>query len=98
MRFELSRKAQADLDDIRDYSLGTFGVARAIAYVDAIEQAFRRILIFPEVGAEHPTIQPAVRSLYCQQHRILYEVMEDRIVILRVLHRAMDVEQHLQGP
>lgn len=85
MRLELSRRAQADLDDIRDYSVAEFGVERAVAYLDAVESAFRRILEVPEIGAAHPVLRPPARSLGCQQHRIYYEVM----------HKAMEVERHL---
>lgn len=95
MRLELSVKAHTDLDDIRDYSLEQFGLVRAVTYLDALEQAFRRILSFPEIGAPHPTLKPPTRSLACEQHRIFYEVLTDRIVVLRILHKAMDVERHL---
>lgn len=95
MRLELSRRAQADLDDIRDYSLAAFGVERAIAYLDAIEGAFRRMLDFPEIGAMLPSVHPPIRSLGCQQHRIYYEVGDDTILVLRILHKAMDEQRHL---
>ena len=95
MRLELSAKARADLDDIRDYSLSRFGVARAIAYLDALDQAFRRILSFPEIGAAHPTVQPSILSLACGQHRIFYDVTEESVVVQRILHKAMDVQRHL---
>ena len=95
MRLELSRRAQADLDEIRDYSLQTFGADRAIAYVDEIERAFRHILRFPEIGVVHSTSQPPVRSLACQQHRIYYRILDDRVLVGRILHKAMDVERHL---
>lgn len=65
MRLELSRRAQADLDDNRDYSVDQFGAARAIAYLDAIEQAFRLMLDTPRIGAVHPAAQPDTRSLGC---------------------------------
>jgi toxin ParE1/3/4 len=94
MRLELSRRAQADLDDIRDYSLAEFGVARAFAYLDAVEAAFRRIVEFPDVGAVHPLVHPPIRSLSCQQHRIFYEIEGNAILILRILHKAMDVQRH----
>jgi toxin ParE1/3/4 len=95
MKLELSRRAQADLDDIRDFSLERFGTVRAVAYLDAVEQAFRRILGFPEIGAPHPKVTPPLRSLACEQHRIFYEVRMDRVVVQRVLHKAMDVDRHL---
>ena len=37
MRLELSRRAESDLADIRDYSVEQFGVERAILYVDEIQ-------------------------------------------------------------
>jgi toxin ParE1/3/4 len=95
MRLELSRLAQGDLDDIRDHSVAEFGTARAIAYLGAIEDAFRRILSFPDIGAVHPILRPSIRSLGCQQHRIFYQVGSDRILVVRILHKAMDVERHL---
>ena len=95
MRLELSRLAQADLDDIRSFSLDQFGAGRAIAYLDAIEQAFRRILSFPESGAPHPALRPGMRSLACQRHRIFYAIDGETIRIVRILHQAMDAERHL---
>ena len=95
MRLELSRKAQSDLDDIRDYSVAEFGVERAVAYLDAVESAFRRIVDFPEIGAMHPTLRPLTRSLGCQQHRIFYEVGDETILIIRILHKSMDERRHL---
>jgi toxin ParE1/3/4 len=95
MRLKLSRRAQADLDDIRDYSVAEFGVERAVAYLDAVESAFRRIVDFPEIGAVHRAVHPPTRSLGCQQHSIFYEVGGDRILIIRILHKAMDEERHL---
>jgi toxin ParE1/3/4 len=95
MRLELSRRAQADLDDIRDFSVAEFGVERAIAYLDAVENAFRRIVGFPEIGAAHGDMTPQVRSLGCEQHRIFYDVGGDTILVVRVLHKAMDMRRHL---
>jgi toxin ParE1/3/4 len=84
-----------DLDDIRDYSLAQFGVERAIAYLDAVESAFRRIIEFPGIGAVGSTMRLLTRSLGCQQHRIFYEIGGDTILIIRILNKAMDVERHL---
>lgn len=95
MRLELSRRAQADLDDIRDYSVERYGVARAIAYLDAIEQAFRLILEYSEIGPEHDGIGEAVRSYPAEEHRIYYRHDAERVFVLRVLHKRMDAGRHL---
>lgn len=70
MRLELSRKAQSDLDDIRNFSVLHFGVDRAIAYLDAFEATFRRILDFPEISAPHFALNSVARTVGCQWHRV----------------------------
>ena len=95
MRLELSRAAEADLADIRDYTIERYDVDQAIAYLDAIEQAFRRIMDYPENGVKYPGIEPAIRSVPCGSHRIYYDVMGDAVRIQRVLHKAMDVKKGL---
>ncbi|AOH82791.1 hypothetical protein AWL63_01135 [Sphingomonas panacis] len=95
MRLELSRKAKADLDDIRDYSVQRFGEARAILYLDPIEQAFRRILQFPESGASRSDLSTELRSISVGRHRLYYRVYAERVRIVRILHHAMEIERHL---
>lgn len=95
MRLELSRRAQTDLDDIRDYSAEHFGLARAIRYLDAIEAAFRRIVDNPKIGESRLDLAATVRSLPMGEHRAYYRVGPETIQILRVLHKAMDAARHL---
>jgi toxin ParE1/3/4 len=93
MRLELSRRAQADLDDIRDYSLDRFGNRRAILYLDAIEHALRRLLDHPQIGSQHADIGEAVLSYPIGEHRIFYEARAGHVYVIRVLHKVMDVER-----
>lgn len=95
MPLELSRKALADLDDIRDYSLEQFGVEQAILYLDAIEQAFRRLLDHPRIGSQRDDIGEAVLNYPAGEHRIYYEARPGQIYVIRVLHKAMDMNRHL---
>ncbi len=95
MRLELSREAQADLDDIRDYSVEHYGLSRAIAYLDAVEAAFRRILDFPDIGVTRSDLRGALHSLPAGEHRIYYEHDGGRVLILRILHKRMDERRHL---
>ena len=95
MRLELSRRAEGDLDAIRDYSVDHFHPARAIAYPDAIEGAFRLILSYPEIGGTLPALEPATRSLACQRHRIYYEIEGETLRVIRILHQAMDAGRPL---
>lgn len=95
MRLELSRAAQADLIDIRDYSLDRFGPELALAYLDSIERTFRRIVQFPESGATNISLRPTIRSVACQSHRVYYSVDSQAVRIVRILHMSMHAEQWL---
>lgn len=95
MWLELSRAAEADLVDIRDYSIAQYDVDQAIAYLNAVEQTFRRIIDYPESGMKYPGIEPPIRSIPCGSHRIYYDVTEEAVRIQRVLHKAMDAEKWL---
>lgn len=95
MRLELSRRAQADLDDIRDFSAERFGATRAIACLDTVEEAFRRIVEFPEIGPAHGESDGVVRSYPTEEHRIYYEYDAGRVFVLRVLHKRMDAVRRL---
>ena len=95
MPLELSRKAQADLDDIRDFSVEQFGVERAILYLDSIEHALRRLIDHSRIGSQRADIGEAVLSYPVGEHRIFYEARPGQVHVIRVLHKAMDVERHL---
>ena len=95
MRLELSRKAQADLDDIRDFSVSEFGNERAIAYLDAIEQSFRRLLDHPRIGTSRAELRSGVRSYPIGEHRIYYRLTADRVSVIRLLHKSVDDARHV---
>lgn len=95
MRLELSRRAARDLDEIGEFSVREFGADRAILYLDTIEQALRQVMAHPQIGPLRVELGPRVRSYPAGEHRIFYEVRGDAAFVIRLLHKAMDVEQHL---
>jgi toxin ParE1/3/4 len=95
MRVIPSRRADADLDAILDYGIAEHGREAAEAYLRTINAAFDRLADYPEIGVARADLVPAVRSLPVGEHRIFYQILDDRISIVRVLHHAMDAERHL---
>lgn len=95
MRLELSRRAQHDLDDIRDHGLQHYGAAQTIEYLDRIERAFRRILDHPGIGEVRRGVRENVHSLPTGSHRVFYVREEARVLVIRVLHKRMDAGRHL---
>lgn len=91
----LSKAADADLDGILDYSIGAHGRETAEAYLRAIHAAFDRLADYPQLGLEYPDLELRLRSFPVGEHRIFYRFDRRRILVVRVLHKAMDVRRWL---
>ena len=92
---ELSQAADADIEDILLYGIERFGAETAEAYVRGFGDCFALIAAHPAIGPMHDTVRPPVCSLPHGSHRLHYDVLPDRIVVRRVLQKAMDVERWL---
>lgn len=92
MRLEKSQAADDDLDEILAYSRQRFGRSVGREYFFSFEHAFVLLERFPEAGEPADDIHPGVRRLKHRQHRIFYEIGDDRITVLRILHHAMSLK------
>ncbi len=91
MRLERSEAADRDLDEILGYSVIQFGEAVAADYFFSFDEAFALLERHPRAGNPAPEAGAHVRRLKHRSHRIFYEIEQDRIFVLRILHPAMDV-------
>lgn len=92
----LRREAQLDLDNIDNFSRETFGNEKADAYMSEFTRAFSLIAKYPEIGAALLSRKVPLRSYPAGSHRIFYYFDGQRVVIVRVLHAAMDAGRHLR--
>ena len=92
-RVEISELADADLATILDYGVAEFGEQTGEAYVAGFDASFALIAEHPFAGAVHDDVRPPIHSLPHGSHRIFYDVRDDRVIVQRVLHKAMDVER-----
>lgn len=94
-RLKVSQAASEDLTAIWRYTAARWGLDQADHYVDAFEDTFNALLATPEMARERPEFSPPVRIHPSGAHIVIYLVDGATLVILRVLHKRMDVEQHL---
>jgi plasmid stabilization system protein ParE len=52
---------------------------------------------FPEVGASRFDLQEKLRSVPVSGRSIYYRLDDKRILVVRILHKMMDVGRRLQG-
>jgi toxin ParE1/3/4 len=92
-RFELASPAAADLLDIVRYTHQRWGGAQAQSYREELELALQHLSLTPDVGRRRDAVAPGLRSFALAQHVAFYIEQKDRIVVLRILHPRMNVDE-----
>jgi toxin ParE1/3/4 len=90
-QYRLTRRAEADLDDIAAYTLQHWGQTQMDAYIRALFDRFEWLASKPKVGRERPEIGRGVRSYPEGSHIVFYREVGTVIEIAAIPHQAMDV-------
>jgi len=95
-RYLLSPAAQADLEEIWDYTHERWGVDQAEEYLRELQRAIERAAANPRIGRACDEIRPGYRKLAAGSHTLFYRVTAAGVIdVVRVLHQRMDVDRHL---
>jgi toxin ParE1/3/4 len=94
-RFRLTVRAEADLQDIAEYTLRTWGEQQCARYLDQLEQLCQRLADERNLGRPCDAIRPGLRRREQGKHVIFYRRTEADIVVVRILHERMLPELHL---
>ena len=90
MTIRLSRLARRDLDEIRTYTVETWGRDQWLRYYAGLVVAFEQIAENPTTGRSRDLLGPGMRSLGCGRHLIFFAPIaaaDGAPVILRIVHR-----------
>lgn len=96
LHYRLSKAAQNDLLEIREYTLENWGKEQAKLYVTELATEFEQLSLSPAIGRLRAEIDDSVRSFQVRHHIIFYRQTKTGIEIARILHEAMDMEQHFK--
>ncbi|HEV2561903.1 MAG TPA: type II toxin-antitoxin system RelE/ParE family toxin [Rhizomicrobium sp.] len=91
----LSPLAQADIDEIWEYSAKQWSVAQAERYVRVIQSAIEIAAANPKRGRACDEIRNGYFKLATGSHVLFYRIVGAKIDIARILHQSMDFERHL---
>lgn len=95
-RFVLSPAAQADLEDIWDYTCEQWNAEQAEEYLRVLQRAIERAVADPRIGRAIDEVRPGYRQLPAGSHLLFYRLTGEGVVdVVRVLHQRMDVGRHL---
>lgn len=96
--YRLTEAADRHLQDIWRYSRDRWGVARANAYLDEIEDALMKAVKSPSLFRARPELGADVLARRVASHVTYGAVENDEFVVIAVLHGRMDPKRHLQKP
>lgn len=92
----VTEPAQDDILATLRHSMMIWGESQAEVYAYRLNTALRELADFPLLGVARDDLSPGLRSLQVGQHVILYRADERNVVIIRVLHKRMDLATHLR--
>lgn len=93
--FILTQKARDDLLSIGRYTRKQWGKAQQIRYLMQLDSAFQDLADKPDIGRACDDIREGYFKYGVGKHVIFYRHTRGQIVIVRILHGRMDIEQHL---
>jgi toxin ParE1/3/4 len=92
--FVLRPRAQADLDEIWDYSAARWDVDQAETYIRQLWEDISKVVGDPTLGRECPEVRPGYRKYPSGSHVFFYRPALDGAIEVRILHKRMDYDQH----
>lgn len=94
--FSVSRAARADLKNIAAYTQKVWGAGQRRTYLKGLDLSFHFLAENPLSGVVCNYVVEGLRKHRFESHTIFYEKFHNDIVVVRVLHKSMDVESSFQ--
>ena len=88
--FRFSRRAEADLLSIADYTLRTWGEAQADRYIGELETCCQMLADNPRLGRPCDEVRPGLRRMEHGKHVVFYRLQKPGgIIVVCILHQRM---------
>jgi toxin ParE1/3/4 len=95
VQVKLSRRADTDLNRVYRSSAADFGIPHADRYRDGLLASLALITENPYAMRERQFGPRPVRIYRFRAHMIVYEIRDDHVFVIRVLHGHQDLKRHL---
>jgi toxin ParE1/3/4 len=94
-RYTLSPRAEADLDEIWDFTVKRWGETQAEDYIRLLVGAIEAVAENPRRGRRCDDVRKGYHRYLAGSHIIFFRKIKGGIDVVRVLHGGMDFERHL---
>jgi toxin ParE1/3/4 len=85
MIFELSKRAQADIEDIARYTLDNFGIVQTENYINGLYDSFALLTDNPRLGRDWSGVR---RRYIYRMHYVYYRLVQERVFITHIRHTS----------
>ncbi len=92
---KFSKEADKDIDKIYEYTILNFGLKKANTYLQNLNSKIQSIVTKQIQCRQVDFIHQDLRKLEIGSHVIFYTKESDMYLIVRILHKSMDVKRHL---
>ena len=94
--FLLTSAARKDIVDIGRFTAEKWGKRQRDKYLKQLDDSFKLLARQPEIGCDADDIKLGYKKFSQGSHIIFYRAgTESKIVVIRILHTSMDVDQRL---
>ncbi|MGL4488099.1 MAG: type II toxin-antitoxin system RelE/ParE family toxin [Rhizobiaceae bacterium] len=94
-KYQTSARADADIKEVYKYSARQFGYTQANDYLARLYDQFSKLAVTPDIGKRLKFGSKIYQQQQYESHLIFYRKRRNEILIVRVLHKSMDIKQHL---
>jgi toxin ParE1/3/4 len=97
--FRLTNQAKSDLKSIAVYTQRKWGKEQRRIYLRQFDDTFQLLAETPDIGTNCDFVKTGYRKFPVTSHLVFYRnINSSEIEIVRILHKRMDVKQHLSNP
>jgi len=95
LKWSLTKLAENDLKQIFEYTTNQWGLPQAYKYGESIEEKIVQLSNNPEIGRDLGYIKKGYSKIKVEKHFLIFRITKNEIIIVRILHQAMDLKRHL---
>lgn len=94
--YQFTQTAEEDLSHIVDFTLEQWGLQKADQYINKLEEMGQTFADNPDIGLNRDHLLNGLLCFPYESHVLYYFKQTHGITIIRVLHKNMKPERHIE--
>lgn len=93
--YQLTNKAEREIESIYEYSIAHFGLRVARSYTSGLHDCFDLLAENPSWGSDYGFLKAGLLRYEYRSHAVYYQPLQDGVLIVRVLGSKQDPARHI---